>query len=625
MKPRYILLLSYCFTSTVFAESVYPINPQQYGMHKPFGPPKPINPKTVLTARPDNQFDLQDRASYPNAVHSINARMDKPFHFTIGQYGNSTYTGALWRQREANYYLLGNIHYTQAKHYKDGDNNQVNYGFKRKGATLVAGVLPNTHTEHRITLVYDEIDDDKQPQHQMDPINTRRIIGKYNGRFGAQDNSNTVHVELSAADIQRDANNFDVRTNPAGTPRVIMDVERKKYAADLHYNYAWNEQHHSTIGLGFKYDTQDAKRFVKTPVKLVQNGYRFPNVQVQTTSLYAAHAWKPNTQNTIKAALNYDWQTAQARAATSPLGIPMLPTPQRLWQMYYGKKLTGKIKNKGMSGKLYYAYQPTAQQKFYGEFASLYRMPSNPERFAVLPAPAGSGKGWASNPWIKPERENRITLGMQLNGSGWGGYQNTKQDAYASAWQLSGSVFYADINDFITLDRYRGKVPALRGNIISRNVNAKLAGADLSYRQNWTPNLSTALGMSYRYGKNTTDNRPLYQIAPFAANLGVDWKGYFNGGSYSVGSRLHYQHQQNRRDDNPLTGLGIDNNIKGFTTVDVYAGVEWSNNVGISVGVDNVFDRSYAKYITHDHVESVAPRVINAPGRTFWLRLNAAF
>lgn len=632
---RSLLFIACSLAFSAMAEPVYPINPQQYGMHKAFGPPKPITPKDVLTIRPDNQFDLEGlklRGDYANAVDSVNDRMDKPFHLTLGQFGDSTYTGALWRQREANYYVIGGVDYTKAGDYKDGNGKTVNFGYERQGGALVLGVLPTLNMEHRLTLVYDDIDDDKQPQHKMDPVNTRRMIGKYNGRFGAQDDSNTVHLELSAIDVERDANNFDLRNqNKPKAKKIIMAVERQKYSADVHYNFKFNEQHHSSIGLEFEDDTHDAKRFVKTPKGNRQNGYRFPDVNVKTTSLYASHEWKPSKQHSLKAALHYDWQTANARQANKQFvvgknpktGKPITMSSAGLWQNYYGKKLDGDIKQDGLSGKLRYTFEATPHQQFYGELASLYRMPENPERFAVLPAPAGSA--WAANPWIKPERENRLTLGMKLNGNGWGGYQNTKQDDYAGAWQLSGEVYYANVNDFITIDRYRGMKAPLKGNIISRNVDAKLAGIDVNYRQNWTQNLSSSLDASYRYGQNKTDDRPLYQIAPFEAGLSVDWKDYFDGGSYSLGSRLSYQHHQSRRDDNPLTGLGMDNDTSGYTTLDLYGGVEWKNNVGVSFGIDNVFDRNYAKYITDDHVEVVAPSVVNAPGRTFWLRVNAAF
>ncbi len=628
-KPL-LMLFAGLIPMASFAESVLPLDPQIYGMQKPFGPPKPITPKDVMTATPENQFDYTPRDN-ANVVNAINARMDKPLHFTLGQYGDSTYTGALWRQREANYYVIGNLAYTDANDYKDGDGNTVNYGYQRKNGALVLGVLPNAISEHRLTLVYDDIDDDKQPQHKMDPINTQRVIGKYNARLGDPNDDNTVYIELSTIDLNREANNFDLRNLPANGKKILMDIERQKYAGDVHYNHRFNAQHKSTVGLRFEDDTHDAKRFVKTPRGNMQNGYRFPDVNKKTTRLYAAHEWQLSEQHNLKGALSYDWQNARARAADKTFvvgknpqtGQPMTLSSAQLWQNYYGKKLDGDIKQDGLSGKLRYTFSPTKQQAFYGQVESLYRLPENPERFAVLPGPAGSA--WAANPWIKPERENRLTLGVNLSGEGWGGYQTTRQDDFDSAWQLNAEVYYADVDDFITIDRYRGMKQPLRGNIISRNVDAELAGADITLQKNWTQNLSTALGAGYQYGQNTSDDRPLYQISPFEANLSVDWKDYFDSGSYSIGSRLRYQHQQSRRDDNINTGLGIDNATDGFTTLDIYGGVNWKDGFGLSLGVDNVFDKTYAEYLSGNHVESIAPTKVNAPGRTFWLRLNAAF
>lgn len=610
-------------TGTAYAESVFPINPQEYGMHKPFGPPKPITPNNVLTATPENQFDHTDRDNSTSAIRHLNERMDKKLHLTLGQYGDSTYTGALWRQREANYYLIASAAYTKAKDYEDGNGKAANYGYDRNSEALILGLLPTMQQEHRLTLIHDDINDDKQPQHVMDPSNTRRLIGKYNGRFGAADSSNTLFFELSAIDLARDANNFDLRNTPAAKPKITMDVERQKYATDLHYRFKSAPGHESTIGAGFKDDTHDAKRFITTPAGQVQNGYRFPDVNNQTWRLYAAHQWQLTPRQQLKGALSYDWQKSDPQGANQALGLKKLPSAAQLWKAYYGKNLNGTIDNDGLSGKLRYGFSPASQHTLYGELASLYRMPENPERFAVLPGPAG--KGWASNPWIKPERDNRLTLGMTLNGNSWSGYQSSKDDNFANAWQINGALFYADIQDFITLDRYRGANAKLQGNVISRNVDATLKGLDFTYRQNWNQHLSSKLGASYRHGSNQTDSRPLYQISPFSANLSLDWLDYFDGGSYSLGSRVRYVHKQNRLDDNPLTGFGIDNAVDGFTTMDLYAGIEWHNTFGIGLGINNIFDRDYAEFITGNHVEAVAPQVVNAPGRTFWLRLSSTF
>lgn len=622
-KPSNLVALFILFSVNVSAKPVFPIDPQEYGMQKHFGPPAPITPKNVLTTRPENQFDHSNREDYPSVVNSINNRMDRPFHLTFGQYDNSSYGGLLWRQREANYYVIGNLDYTNADSYDDGDGNVVNYGYDRQNGALILGLLPNMMTEHRLTFVYDDISDDKQPQHMMDPIDTRRMIGKYNLRIGAPDDSNTAHISLSVIDVERDANNFDLRRNPMGSPQIMMNVERQKYSVDVHFNHRFDEYNQSSFGISFIDDTHDAKRYRVTPSANMQNGYRFPDVHSQSTAIYASHKWQLDKKHKIKGALNYQWQRADVRGANVSFAGGM--TSNRLWQMYYGRQVDGDINHHGLSGKLRYSFIPSNNQEFYAEVASLYRMPENPERFAVLPAPPGSGRGWGSNPWLEPERENRLTLGIEFNGAGWGGYQKTKLDDYASAWQLSAEVNYADVDDFITLDRYRRALPPLRRNIISTNVDAKLAGINISFKNNWTQNLSTALTASYQYGQNKTDNRPLYQISPFMANLSIDWKDYFDSGSYNIGSSLRYQAQQHRRDDNINSGLGIDRATGSFAVLDIYGGIEWKNTYGISFGVDNIFDREYAEFISGDHVEAVAPNIVNAPGRTYWLHFTAAF
>ncbi|UJF25131.1 TonB-dependent receptor [Suttonella sp. R2A3] len=622
---RYPLPLAISLACTsVLAEPLFDIDPQAYGMHKSFGPPPPITPANVLDANVENQFK-QSSVIHTGTTRSIDDRIDKPAHLTLSQQGKNSYLGALWRQREANYYVIGSFAYAKANDYRDGNGDKVDFGYTRDGEALILGWLPNTQSEHRITLLRDHIADDKQPQHVMDPVSTRRLIGKYNARFGAQDESNTLHTELSVVDLSRTANNFDLRTHTAGTPKVMMDVSRRQYLADVYYRFRFNDNQQSSIGVSYLHDVHDAQRSVLTPMGKKVNGYRFPDIQSERWRVYAAHQWQPSDAQTLSAAINYDWQKAHTKAINTAMDVPGVPTAGKLWQTYYNKPFSGTIRQQGLSGKLRYSYEFAPQQKIYAQVESLYRMPENPERFAVLAGPPG--KGWGGNPWLKPERENRLTLGASLSGAGWGDYQLAKEDNFAASWQVDGALFIADVDDFITLDRYRGPKPPLQGNLISRNVDARLAGADLRYRQNWSHRLSTDVGIHYRYGDNRSDQRPLYQIAPFSANFSVDWRDYFSGGSYSLGSRLRYVHKQNRLDDNPTTGLGIDlsDAAQSFTTVDVYGGVEWKNRFGISLGVDNIFDKNYAELISGNHVEAVSPRLVNAPGRNYWLRFNANF
>lgn len=402
-----------------------------------------------------------------------------------------------------------------------------------------------------------------------------------------------------------------------------MEVDRERYISDIYYRYKFNNQHESSAGIRYQSDLHNAERKVETPMGKVVNGLRFANVKTQSTRLYASHEWKPDDKQSLKGALSYDWETADARDAYKTLGVASLPTAAQLWQAHYGRSYSGDIEQNGLSGKTRYTYSRNEQQSFYGQFESLYRMPNNIERFTALPGAAGSA--WASNPWIDPERENRFTLGMELNGSGWRDYQLTQDDDFSGAWKISGAIYYADVNDFITLNRYRGSNTALTGNIISDNVDARLAGVNVGIEKNWTQNISTQLNLAYNYGDNRSDDRALYQVAPFETTLHIDWKDYFASGSYNIGTQLRYVNKSTRMDDDIATGLGIDNPTGSFATLDLYSGIQWKNGIALSGGVDNIFDREYAEFITGDHVEAISPTVVNAPGRFFWLRASAAF
>lgn len=62
-----------------------------------------------------------------------------------------------------------------------------------------------------------------------------------------------------------------------------------------------------------------------------------------------------------------------------------------------------------------------------------------------------------------------------------------------------------------------------------------------------------------------------------------------------------------------------------FFTTDIYAGIEFKNRVGVRFGVNNIFDKKYAEFISGTHTEAISPNLVNAPGRTFWLSLHSNF
>ncbi|MGN6903634.1 TonB-dependent receptor, partial [Neisseria sp. P0015.S010] len=116
-------------------------------------------------------------------------------------------------------------------------------------------------------------------------------------------------------------------------------------------------------------------------------------------------------------------------------------------------------------------------------------------------------------------------------------------------------------------------------------------------------------------------------IRPFEAAVQADYKNYFAHGSYNIGAAARFVAKQTRGDFDAASGLGIDKReaAKGFTVADLYAGVNIKDKYGLRLGVNNVFNKKYAEYISGDHVLALSPSVVYAPGRTYWLSLHAAF
>ncbi len=63
-----LLMVAGLLPITATTESMLPLDPQVYGMQKPFGPPKPITPKDVMAATSENQFDHKISLIIPRAT-----------------------------------------------------------------------------------------------------------------------------------------------------------------------------------------------------------------------------------------------------------------------------------------------------------------------------------------------------------------------------------------------------------------------------------------------------------------------------------------------------------------------------------------------------------------------------
>lgn len=610
-------------------------SPSQFKPLLSFSPPPFITPNELLSHKIENQFDNTPRTSYHSVTNTLNNAFN-PFHFASGIYGNSNYNALLFKFRASQIYGTANAHYSKANSYKDGDNHKIDFGYTRMGANVILGFVPNAFNELKATFLYDNIADDKQSHYIMDPVKTLRYVFKFDYRLGEEDLSNTLNLGAFYRNLQRWANNYELRQS--ANAKTKMQVKRQIFDINAKYNARWQNVENE-IGAIYTHDTHLAKRFMMNATTMpffTHNGFRFANVKVRQMSIFDSFIFHFNEANSLNLGLHYDYNVALIKdkdVIVAQQGATQI-TPNNMWFAHYGQRVLGSIKKDALSFALKYELKPFSNQNYALFLESLQRIPDNNERFVSI-NPAGNNaqahsQAWVSNPFLKPERHNRIKLKALIKSEFYKDYMHSMYDE--NAFMFGGTLMGDFIDDFILYDRFTRFVSAdantqnlYRRHIITRNVNAKILSANINFAYNFLSHFGINFNTYFNYGENDTDKRALYQIRPLEAQLNLDYEDYAFFGKFNLGWALRAVAKQNRRDDDSTKGLGIDTNKGGFAVLDFYAGLSLKDKIGLRFGVDNVLNKTYSEYISISHVESLTQSAVNAPGRVFYLSIHGNF
>ncbi|MBA2781049.1 TonB-dependent copper receptor [Billgrantia kenyensis] len=178
------------------------------------------------------------------------------------------------------------------------------------------------------------------------------------------------------------------------------------------------------------------------------------------------------------------------------------------------------------------------------------------------------------------------------------------------------SLFYGWYDDYILVDE-SGSGPR------ARNIDAKTYGAEADMAVNLTDSWSLSASLAWVRSDNDTDDLPLAQTPPLEATLGLDYaqNAYFGGVLWRGVMR------QDRIAEGQGTIYSLDTDeTPGFATVSAYGGRELFHNTRLTLGVDNLFGRTYAEHIQRGSADLGASDArVNEPGRTLWANLTTRF
>ena len=212
--------------------------------------------------------------------------------------------------------------------------------------------------------------------------------------------------------------------------------------------------------------------------------------------------------------------------------------------------------------------------------------------------------------------------------------KNTQLDAgliwKSASLSASVSAFYGRMDNYILTYSGAAASPLLSNCVAkmgtfycSGNVDATRYGgeADLAWR--FAPAWTLRGTLSYVHADNDTMNVPLAKTPPLEGRLGLDWAG----GPWTAGGVLRMVDSQDRVHVGygNIVGQDLATPTAGFATFALNGSYKAGKKALLSLGVDNVFDKSYAEHVSRGG-SAVAGFLTNTrvtePGRFVWAKLN---
>ena len=469
-------------------------------------------------------------------------------------------------------YVRTNISHNEADDYKDGDGNRIHSNFKRDSQMLQLGITPTenttiagTYERSRAKVAYAD--------RMMDGSKFDRDA--WNIRFTQRNLTpwfSELELRYGKSEIDHVMDTYSLRTiyNPAG--KQIKNANNPKRNTDtgrLKATFDWDKLNLQT-GLDYLDDVHVARH------ERGGDGYShkpyMPNQSFKQWGVFTEASWQQTDNQRWVAGLRHD--QVKAHYDTARVTDPVLKHQ----------------KFNLNSGFLRWERNTDNGLKYYAGFGIAERAPDYWERLR------------SENKAIRAEQNRQIDAGVIWK----------RPNLHASV-----SVFGSNIKDFIMMERQ-----GMNFNV--RNINASRFGGEAEVKWTFAPNWEVGTSLAYTHGKNRTDGKPLAQTPP------LEWNNTlaFDNGKFSAGALWRVVAKQNRYSKGQGNIVGQDIGASsGFGVLSLNAGWKFSKYATLQGGVDNVFNKTYAEFVSRGGDPSAGTQTmrVNEPGRTAWLRLQAKF
>jgi iron complex outermembrane receptor protein len=471
----------------------------------------------------------------------------------------------------ADYYVDFDMDSSSSDHYKDGNDNPVQSSYDRDNIKVALGWTPSENTVVELAIGQSEGEAE-----YADRLNKARQIDNESYTLLVQhdfDSELLKNIDFQAYSNENDhiMDQFDRGVNMGAN--VMRSTSGGHFWLGLTPLADWDltlgVDHMSSDHQGRGINMMQDKGLNDLLGKPFMKDMEYANWGLFVESVYHLESSK------VFAGIRYDnWDT----------------------ELFVGQK--GSRSDDVFSGYARYEYRDGFSQ-YYAGVGHAERVP---DYWEIM-------KTSASNPMqkafdLEPEETNQLDIG-------W---------IYDNGLVFSSSLFYGQLDNYILID-------STGSMTVARNIDASLYGGEASIDYDVNDNWSAQVTLSYTLGDNDTDNVDLGQVSPLESKFSLNYQH----DAWAAGLLWRVVDSQSRVTVGHGNIVGQDlAESSGFGTVAINASWNYDDHLRLILGVENLFDITYAEHISkaaggNDLPGSEPMFQVNESGRNVWAKLTYEF
>lgn len=481
----------------------------------------------------------------------------------------------------------------KADNYKDGEGNEINSHYDRWSANAELAWTPDADSLLMLSLGSSDGEAAYADRTMDGSLFDRRQLSLKGRKDNLADWLTRLEGQLYFNHVDHVMDNYSLRNF---TPSMMMPTpaamnpDRYNRGGRIQADLAFGKLQ-AKVGLDASQNTHRNRMSMNQPMMPYQDKTRLEDGRFEQWGLFTELSYAYSDSLSLHGGARVDdWQAWDSRLSLRKTMMITIANPS------YGQK-----RSDTLTSGFVRMEQQSDNQTWY---AGIGRAARFPDYWELLGNNRG-GENSASAFNTEAEITHQLDVGWIRN---W-------QDI-----RLSLSGYYADISDFVLLDKHNPMLPET-----VRNIDAHTFGGEASLTWQATPQWRVESSLAVSRGSNDSDNLPLAQQPPVELRLSTAYQWQ----DWQFGALWRLVQRQDKVAQNQGTIVGLDTlPTAGFGVLSANAMWQPNSQWQVSLGIDNLLDKQYQEYLSKSAADIpgyVVSGRVHEPGRTLWAKVDYRF